>query len=211
MLNEVVAKSTLAPLILRLALAVIFIYHGWVKVSEPGSEWGAAWAVSAREREEKMPDDVKRRIENLPNETTEKKHQVEDALATAYLEESRNRQHPAALTFFGVQFLVAWGELLGGAAMLLGFLTRWAALGLVIIQIGAIATVTYGKGFSAGGGAGYEYNVALIGMCLALMLTGGGRLSVDQLLFARRRAPAQQPAPPPAMPPAQQPAAPAAV
>ena len=90
------------------------------------------------------------------------------------------------------QFLVAWGELLGGIAMLLGFLTRWAALGLVIIQIGAIATVTFAKGFSAGGGAGYEYNLALIGMCLALMLTGGGPVSADQLLFARRRTPAKQ-------------------
>jgi uncharacterized membrane protein YphA (DoxX/SURF4 family) len=211
MLNEVVAKSTLAPLILRLALAVIFIYHGWVKVTESGSEWGAAWAASAREREEKLPDDVRRRIENLPDETKEKKLQIEGELATVYQEESRNRRHPAALTFFGVQFLVAWGELLGGVAMLLGFLTRWAALGLVIIQIGAIATVTYARGFSAAGGAGYEYNVALIGMCLALMLTGGGRLAVDQLLFARRAASARQPAPPPVVPPAPPPAAPAAV
>jgi uncharacterized membrane protein YphA (DoxX/SURF4 family) len=200
MLNEVVAKSTLAPLILRLALAVIFIYHGWVKVTESGNEWGAAWASSAREREEKLPDDLKRRIENLPNETKEKRLQVEDALATGYREESRNRRLPAALTFFGVQFLVAWGELVGGVAMLLGFLTRWAALGLVIIQIGAIATVTYARGFSAAGGAGYEYNLALVGMCLALLLTGGGRPSVDRLLFARRPATARQPAPPPAAP-----------
>ena len=69
----------------------------------------------------------------------------------------------------------------------------------------------WARGFSAAGGAGYEYNVALIGMCLALMLTGGGRLAVDQLLFARRAASARQPAPPPVVPPAPPPAAPAAV
>jgi uncharacterized membrane protein YphA (DoxX/SURF4 family) len=198
--NEPVIKGSLAPLILRLALAVIFIYHGWEKVTGPNNEWGAAWATSAWERSEKMPEDIKRKIESLPKPSKETKNQIVDELATVYLEDSRNRPHPAALTFFGVQILVAWGELLGGVAMLLGFLTRWAGLGLVIIQIGAIATVTYAKGFSAGGGGGYEYNVALVGMCLALMLTGGGILSVDRLLF-RRQPPRQElPAAPPATP-----------
>jgi uncharacterized membrane protein YphA (DoxX/SURF4 family) len=204
MLNETVAKTTLAPLMLRLALAVIFIYHGWIKVTDPGNDWGVAWATNAWARGEKLPPDVKNKIENLPNETEENKTQLVGQLNLLYSQQAKARPHPAALTFFGAQFLVAWGELLGGIAMLLGFLTRWAGLGLVIIQIGAIATVTFAKGFSAGGGAngaGYEYNLALIGMCLALMLTGGGTLSFDRLLFARRRTPAkQQQAVPPATP-----------
>jgi uncharacterized membrane protein YphA (DoxX/SURF4 family) len=207
MLNDAVAKITLAPLILRLALAVIFIYHGWDKVTGAGNDWGATWAAHAWTRAEKLPDDVKNKIDKLPHETEEKKTELVAELRVIYEKESQARQHPVALTIFGAQFLVAWGELLGGIAMLLGFLTRWAALGLVIIQVGAIATVTFAKGFSAGGGAGYEYNVALIGMCLALMLTGGGPLSVDRLLFARRRTPAQQQQQQTAAPPA----APAAV
>src|SRR2546421_12531213 len=37
------AKNTLAPLILRAGLAVIFIYHGLGKVNE-GTGWGTNWA-----------------------------------------------------------------------------------------------------------------------------------------------------------------------
>jgi uncharacterized membrane protein YphA (DoxX/SURF4 family) len=35
-----------------------------------------------------------------------------------------------------IQILVAWGELLGGVAVALGILTRYAALGLLIIMGG---------------------------------------------------------------------------
>lgn len=41
------AKNTLAPLLLRAGLAVIFIYHGWEKVGGQGHDWGANWAPSA--------------------------------------------------------------------------------------------------------------------------------------------------------------------
>ena len=39
------------------------------------------------------------------------------------------------------QMAVAWGELLCGLGMLLGFLTRLAAVGIIIIMLGAIYTV----------------------------------------------------------------------
>jgi putative oxidoreductase len=42
MLNSVV-NSTVVPLILRLSLAAIFIFHGSQKVS-PDNGWGATWA-----------------------------------------------------------------------------------------------------------------------------------------------------------------------
>ena len=45
----------------------------------------------------------------------------------------------ASPTFFWAA--VAWGQLLGGIALALGFLTRAAAVGIAIIMIGAIATV----------------------------------------------------------------------
>jgi hypothetical protein len=35
MVNEVFVKNALAPLILRLVLALVFIYHGWTKVTGP--------------------------------------------------------------------------------------------------------------------------------------------------------------------------------
>jgi putative oxidoreductase len=82
--------------------------------------------------------------------------------------------------------LVAWGQLLGGVAMLLGFLTRLAALGLIVIMAGAIATVHWEHGFNLLEG-GYEYNVVLIGVGLVLLLTGGGNLAADRVFRARPR------------------------
>lgn len=76
-----------------------------------------------------------------------------------------------------LQTLVAWGEFLGGAAILVGFLTEIAALGIIIIMLGAIVTVHAKNGFGMGNG-GFEYNFALIMMSLALIAGGSGPLSV---------------------------------
>jgi uncharacterized membrane protein YphA (DoxX/SURF4 family) len=81
-----------------------------------------------------------------------------------------------------LQAAVAWGELLAGIAMALGFLTRLAAVGIAAIMAGAIATVTGSKGF-----AGYEYNVVLIGICAVLILIGPGSLAVDRVWRLRRK------------------------
>ena len=74
------------------------------------------------------------------------------------------------------------------------FLTRWAALGLIVIQIGAIYLVTWAQGFTSLQGGGYGYNVALIAMLVALVLAGGGALALDRLLPWGRRATAREPA-----------------
>jgi putative oxidoreductase len=132
-----VAKNTLGPLILRLTLAAIFIYHGQLLVSKD-KEWGAKWM------------------------------------------DPKMNQPPA------VQMAVAWGELVGGVAMALGLLTRLAALGLIVIMAGAIYQVHLKNGFDIRNG-GYEYNVAIIAMCLALVLTGPGRLALDHVFFRRRK------------------------
>lgn len=76
-----------------------------------------------------------------------------------------------------VQALVAWGEFLGGLAILTGFLTELAALGIIIIMVGAVLTVTGKNGFNLMSG-GFEYNFALIMMCFALIATGAGPLSI---------------------------------
>ncbi len=89
------------------------------------------------------------------------------ALGTAW-----NPQMPAV-----IQALVSWGELIGGLAILAGFLTSLASLGIIIIMVGAIITVHGKNGFSMMN-QGYEYNFVLISMCLALMATGPGPLSI---------------------------------
>src|SRR5262245_52432909 len=67
-----------------------------------------------------------------------------------------------------LQLLVAWGELLGGLAVAVGFLTRLAAAGLSVIMIGAIVTVHGEHGFA--GPMGYEHNFAILVICAAPIL-----------------------------------------
>ncbi len=83
-----------------------------------------------------------------------------------------------------VQLLVAWGELLGGIALGAGFLTRAAAVGIILIMAGAIATVHAANGFIGPGG--YEYNVALIVMCACLVIGGPGPIAVDRYFRLKR-------------------------
>src|SRR5262249_4889462 len=98
---------------------------------------------------------------------------------------------PESLRFHAVQLAVAWGELVGGFAMLFGLLTRLVALGLIIIQVGAVYLVTAEEGFSFRRGGGYASDPALLAMGRPRVLTGGGYLSVDHLLARRRKAAAR--------------------
>lgn len=74
-----------------------------------------------------------------------------------------------AIAFFS--YLIAIAELLGGIGVLLGILTRLAALGLAIIMLGALLIVHIGGG---------EFNpmaqntLALFGACCGLVASGGG-------------------------------------
>jgi putative oxidoreductase len=86
-----------------------------------------------------------------------------------------------------VQLAVAWGELIGGIALAFGFLTRLAAAGIIVIMAGAVATVHWPHGFSLP--KGYEYNFAIIIMCLCLILSGPGPFAVDRFFRFRRRTP----------------------
>jgi putative oxidoreductase len=77
-------------------------------------------------------------------------------------------------------WMAACGEFFGGLFVLIGLLTRLAAVPLVVTMLVAIGAVTGAKGF-----AGYGYNLALTAMSVALILTGAGMLSVDALIFKR--------------------------
>src|SRR5947209_6728583 len=75
-----------------------------------------------------------------------------------------------------LQATVAWGELVCGVALLVGLLTRLAALGIIVIMIGALYMVTWqfdftiapGKPNVHGSTVGYEYNYSIIAMAVAL-------------------------------------------
>ncbi|MEK6900524.1 MAG: DoxX family protein [Nanoarchaeota archaeon] len=74
--------------------------------------------------------------------------------------------------------LLAWAvalvEALGGLAILVGFMTRYAALLLSAVMLVALGMVHLSKGFSAGKG-GYEYVLMLLLACVSLLLSGPGQ------------------------------------
>ena len=80
-----------------------------------------------------------------------------------------------------------------GAFLLLGLLTRLAALPIIVTMLVAIAEVHGKNGFMGvpveghpgAMYAGYMLNLVLIAMSVALILTGAGLLSVDALIFKR--------------------------
>ena len=69
----------------------------------------------------------------------------------------------------------------GGLLFALGLLTPLAALGLVAVMVMAIVTVHLPKGFWNTNG-GYEFNLALITVAVAVAMTGPGRFSLDRAI-----------------------------
>lgn len=65
----------------------------------------------------------------------------------------------------------------GGLLLMFGALTLFASLALVVNMLVAVWKVHLASGFFLPGG--YEFNLALIGALVSLMLTGPGALSVD--------------------------------
>ena len=147
-------KPALAPLILRVGLAAILLYHGLLKL---GHDAGTDWSPDL----------------GIPPE---------------------------------IQALVAWVELLSGIAIALGALTRFAAFAIAVIQIGAIILVTGHKDFislqrlgpETRGyrfvAVGWEYNFAIVVMCLTLLMLGSGTWSLNSAILrlwrSRRPTPA---------------------
>jgi putative oxidoreductase len=80
--------------------------------------------------------------------------------------------------------LAGSAEFFGGLGLLLGLLTRPAAVIAAFTMLVAIFTVHIGNGlFMANNG--YEYGLTLFVALIALTVQGGGRLSLDNLLFKK--------------------------
>jgi putative oxidoreductase len=94
---------------------------------------------------------------------------------------------PAALAF-----LVILAESAGSLGLIVGFLTRIAALGIGCVMVGAIFMVHLPNGLFMNwdgkqAGEGFEYHLLAIGMALALLLGGGGRASIDRAIAESNR------------------------
>jgi putative oxidoreductase len=87
-------------------------------------------------------------------------------------------------------FLAIVAEFAGSIALALGLFTRVAASGLAAVMAVAVAMAHWHYGFFMNWsgnqqGEGFEYHLLAIGLALALILTGGGKLSLDRFLSRR--------------------------
>jgi putative oxidoreductase len=133
-----------APLVIRVALGVIFIAHGGQKL------FGLCGGVG---------------------------------LQATFDTFASNMGIPPWITFMAVL-----AEFFGGLAVLIGLLTRLASVSLGVVMLVAIFEAHLQYGFFMnwslvrGVGHGIEFNIALLGMSLGLILSGPGQLSLDRLL-----------------------------
>src|SRR4030088_2205143 len=84
-------------------------------------------------------------------------------------------------------FLAICAEFLGGIGLVLGFLGRVAAFGILCNMLVAVWMVHFKLGFFANWygvkkGEGYEYHLLAIAIALVLMAKGSGALSPDRAL-----------------------------
>ncbi|HYT72162.1 MAG TPA: DoxX family protein [Gemmatimonadales bacterium] len=83
--------------------------------------------------------------------------------------------------------LLSIAEPAGGLAVLVGFLTQPAALGLALVMLGALRflIVDAHRAFTTETAAGWEFELVLLFVALALALMGGGGFALDRALFGR--------------------------
>ena len=80
-----------------------------------------------------------------------------------------------------IGYLVSVGEFFGGLGLVVGFLSRFSAAANIVIMLGAILQVHGKNGFFLEK-KGFEYNLALIGLLLPILIAGPGRYTVARLL-----------------------------
>ena len=90
-------------------------------------------------------------------------------------------------------FLAIMTEFLGSIALILGVLSRIAALAVGVEMVVAIAMVHHVNGWfmnwsGTQKGEGYEYHLLTIGLALIVLIYGAGKASIDRALSARESA-----------------------
>jgi putative oxidoreductase len=82
-------------------------------------------------------------------------------------------------------------EFLGSIGLFVGLFTRIAAFGIGSVMVTAIYMVHWQNGFfmnwsgsMPAGREGFEFHILAIAMALALVISGGGRLSIDREIAA---------------------------
>ncbi len=89
-----------------------------------------------------------------------------------------------------VAFLVIVAEFFGSLGLMAGFLTRVSAFGIGCVMTGAVLMVHgqngfYMNWFGTQEGEGYEYHLLALAICIALIIKGGGKASLDGILVQK--------------------------
>lgn len=74
-------------------------------------------------------------------------------------------------------------ELAGALGLIFGVLTQWAALGLILISLGAVSKkiVQWKTGFWGDKSYGWHYDLIFVVMNLVILCTGGGSIALMPL------------------------------
>jgi putative oxidoreductase len=96
-----------------------------------------------------------------------------------HLKDPRERAKSIGMSVSFTIFLGA-GEMAGALGVLVGVLTQWAAIGLILIMLGAIykKIVKWKTGFWGEKSMGWHYDLMLVVMNLVILCTGGGLMAL---------------------------------
>src|SRR2546422_4807601 len=80
----------------------------------------------------------------------------------------------------GFTVFLGTAEVLGSMGVAFGVLTQLAAIGLILLMLGAIQKkiFVWKIGFWGGRAYGWHYDLMLLVMNLVILVTGGGRLAI---------------------------------
>jgi putative oxidoreductase len=89
---------------------------------------------------------------------------------------------------FPLAFVAVAIEFFGGMGLIVGLLSRVAAVGIGVTMLSAIVMVHGRNGlfmdwFGARKNHGYEYHLLAIALAVVLVVKGSGAVSLDRLLF----------------------------
>jgi putative oxidoreductase len=91
----------------------------------------------------------------------------------------RHPRERAASIGMSLPFTIFLGaaEVAGSIALAIGFLTQWAALGLILVMLGAIymKAVKWKTGFWGEKSIGWHYEVMIVAMLFVIVTTSGGK------------------------------------
>ncbi len=84
-------------------------------------------------------------------------------------------------------FLAICAEFFGGLGLLVGLLSRVAALGIMVNMLVAIATVHHVNGFFMNWtgqqkGEGFEFHLLAIALAIVVLIKGSGAISIDRAI-----------------------------